>query len=188
MDGKPIFCVHPGTEIALGLYARLLTDNAFIIVDDYRSEIEHEKAALVSHFVNQAIAEGTLQEIGVFGWGTWFGALTGNGRRKLMLSPTPMPCVHEIGHCWVIDVGHAECADDRNANTSPLLLFEDHVPIGPAHCLHDEIRQKGAGRFSHWQGHLWFSSSDNTNPQSNGRQYTARIGDVEIDLGRGLLP
>src|SRR5262249_22979204 len=43
---------------------------------------------------------------------------------------------------------------------SKLQLFEDGRLLGPAHALHEDIRQKGGGRYSHWGASLYFSSSD----------------------------
>ncbi|GJM21692.1 MAG: hypothetical protein DHS20C15_16070 [Planctomycetota bacterium] len=56
-----------------------------------------------------------------------------------------------------------------------LLLFEDGVPLGPARSLHQAIREQGAGAYSHWQGGLYFSSSDDSDPRSNGRDYRAEL-------------
>jgi hypothetical protein len=60
---------------------------------------------------------------------------------------------------------------------SPLQLFEDGRPLGPAHSLHALIRGEGHGRFSHWgpQQMLLFSTSDNSDPNRNGRAYTIGI-------------
>lgn len=58
-------------------------------------------------------------------------------------------------------------------DASDLILFEDGRPLGPAHSSHAEIRRQGAGRFSHWDAALWFSSSDGTDPRTNGRSYHA---------------
>jgi hypothetical protein len=55
---------------------------------------------------------------------------------------------------------------------SPFILYENETPLGPAHRPHDEIAADGRGRFSHWRGSGFvFSSSDGTNPVSNGRTY-----------------
>jgi len=40
--------------------------------------------------------------------------------------------------------------------------------------LHDDIQNIGLGRFSVWHGQLYFSSSDNTDPQVNGCSYAYR--------------
>lgn len=54
---------------------------------------------------------------------------------------------------------------------SPAKLYEDGRLIGPNDAIHDEIRARGEGRHSFWHDTLYFSSSDNTNPISNGRKY-----------------
>ena len=65
--------------------------------------------------------------------------------------------------------------DTSNAPlTSALELFEDGRPLGPAHAAHDIVRNAGAGAFSHWLDSLYFSTSDNADPRSSGRRYTAR--------------
>ena len=52
-------------------------------------------------------------------------------------------------------------------------LLEDGKPLGPAHALHQSIRDEGGGRYSHWTGNaLIFSTSDNSDPNANGRDYS----------------
>jgi len=58
---------------------------------------------------------------------------------------------------------------------SNLRLFEDGREIGPPHSLHADIRQAGAGRYSHWGEHLYFSASDNSDPSKTGRVYEIRF-------------
>jgi len=50
-------------------------------------------------------------------------------------------------------------------------LFEDDKPLGPAHSAHDKIHEVGLGQFSYWGPTLFFSTSDNSDPRSNGRRY-----------------
>ncbi len=64
-----------------------------------------------------------------------------------------------------------------DAGPSRLVVLEDGRPLGPAHALHDEVRQLGGGRFSHWAGCLLFSTGDGSDPRSNGRAYTLVIPD-----------
>ena len=59
--------------------------------------------------------------------------------------------------------------------TGPLVLFEDDFPLGPSDALHEAIRNEGRGLYSHWNGHLYFSSSDGTDPRSNARVYSYRV-------------
>src|SRR5262249_47929348 len=63
--------------------------------------------------------------------------------------------------------------DLRNPGRSTLELFEDGVPLGPAHAPHDEISSLGQGRFSHWDRSLLFSSSDGMDPRHSGPRYVA---------------
>lgn len=54
---------------------------------------------------------------------------------------------------------------------STLQLFEDGKALGPAHSLHDQIETVGHGMYSHWRSFLFFSASDNSDPNKNGRRY-----------------
>src|ERR1043166_933495 len=55
---------------------------------------------------------------------------------------------------------------------STVMLYEDSRVLGPAHSLHDDVANLGGGRFSHWKDFgIVFSTSDNTDPNSNGRPY-----------------
>jgi peptidoglycan/LPS O-acetylase OafA/YrhL len=68
------------------------------------------------------------------------------------------------------------CEDTNQApRCSGLTLYESGRAIGPAHSLHAEIADKGAGRYSHWAGYILFSSSDGTDPRTNGRRYEASV-------------
>lgn len=82
--------------------------------------------------------------------------------------------VREHGLCWISKLpSKVTPGDNLNALTSSsLLLFEDGHLLGPAHVSHDEIRAQGTGRYSHWLSKLYFSTSDDTDPNLNGRTYT----------------
>jgi hypothetical protein len=56
---------------------------------------------------------------------------------------------------------------------SPLVLCEDGDLIGKPHSLHADIMKAGRGLYSHWGASMIFSSSDNSNPNGNGRSYVA---------------
>ncbi len=68
-------------------------------------------------------------------------------------------------------------ADGPVGLESPAVLLEDGIPLGPAHAVHNEIRAQGHGRFSHWLRDIFFSSSDGTDPNENGRSYEVEIDD-----------
>ena len=55
---------------------------------------------------------------------------------------------------------------------SALVLCEDQKRLGPAHSQHEDIRTAGRGRYSHWGAYVIFSSSDNSDPNANGRRYS----------------
>jgi hypothetical protein len=75
--------------------------------------------------------------------------------------------------------------DGPGRESSRLVLAEDTVPLGPAHAPHADIRTKGGGRFSHWTVAILFSSSDNSDPRTNGRLYTLTVRPlVSADLLR----
>ncbi len=89
------------------------------------------------------------------------------------------PVWRENGQCWVFELGRSELAGELAAiaddigywQRSPLRLYEDGKAIGPPHALHFRIRRKGGGGYSHWRDRLLFSTSDNSNPNTNGRCY-----------------
>src|SRR5437879_4899681 len=55
---------------------------------------------------------------------------------------------------------------------SKLALYENGRILGPQHVLHADIRKYGGGRFSHWNGSIIFSTSDGSDPRTNGRHYS----------------
>jgi SAM-dependent methyltransferase len=83
------------------------------------------------------------------------------------------PFPKEIGHAWQAPLGEfSTVADDmEHPYRSTLLLIEDGKPLFSRHTLHDEIRRFGMGRYSHWCDGLIFSTSDNSDPNTNKRRY-----------------
>src|SRR5574340_252367 len=88
---------------------------------------------------------------------------------------------HEVGNNYIVAQDVGTPADTTQSATSILRIFENGIELAPAHALHNDIRNIGQGRFSHWGGttgspsYLYFSTSDNSNPLTNGRRYTYRI-------------
>jgi hypothetical protein len=97
------------------------------------------------------------------------------------------PFTHEIGPAyWVSQLRPGEGrilanfpADDptnKDDTSSPIQLYEDQTPLGPGHSTFHAISKTGRGHFAHWSGRgIYFSSSDNTNPNENGRRYWAVV-------------
>jgi hypothetical protein len=71
----------------------------------------------------------------------------------------------------------ASLADSVDNNQrSPIEIYENDKRLGPAHSTHVGVAEIGYGRFSHWRTNgviFVFSSSDNSDPQTNGRAYWA---------------
>lgn len=86
------------------------------------------------------------------------------------------PFRHERGNCWISSLpGEVEEGDSvLEPRCSLLRLFEEDLPLGPAHSVHDTVRQSGRGAYSHWGDAIYFSSSDNSDPNTNGRTYRVR--------------
>lgn len=94
-----------------------------------------------------------------------------SGRKRI---PMTTPFAHAGGAAYAINLPpHLSASADDNANhmRSRLMVYENDVPLGLAHCMHDTIRNIGKGRFSHWGGDLVFSTPDNSDPNTNGRGY-----------------
>jgi SAM-dependent methyltransferase len=92
------------------------------------------------------------------------------------------PPFAQDGCAYSVVVGTSEMPAGDSCDqpkASPLVLLEDGVPLGPAHAHHYAIREQGVGRFSHWVDTMIFSTSDNTNPNENGRSYAIGVPSAE---------
>lgn len=80
------------------------------------------------------------------------------------------PFIHYGGHAWATVIttsGNSRRAPYR----SNLCLYEDGKPLVAAHQARVTIRGHGGGRYNHWGYFLIFSTTDNSNPNKNGRRY-----------------
>ena len=59
----------------------------------------------------------------------------------------------------------------RFPNISTITSFTENGNSLSPHSPHDDIKNKGKGLYSHWSKHLIFSSSDNSDPRTNGKTY-----------------
>lgn len=112
----------------------------------------------------------------VFATGAWLAAPT----RTIELAPSAI--TPERGFAYVGSLpahGGAlySLAGDTNEHPrgSSLLLLENGRPLGPPHGQHQDIRETGRGRYSHWGDLLLFSTSDNSDPRSNARVYSVEV-------------
>ena len=93
---------------------------------------------------------------------------------------TVVSATSDGGFAWMVRTDFGTRADSATRPTrSRLQIYENGKALGPAHSIHADIRAKGLGRFSHWNSGsgvtLRFSSSDNSDPRTNGRIYSFEI-------------
>jgi hypothetical protein len=99
------------------------------------------------------------------GPGPWLRSLTRRRYRAELAGITP-----EEGRCLVAPV--PEWLTSDAAGLSSLVLAEDGRALPHPHAAHADIRRLGVGRYSHWGAQVYFSSSDDSDPRTNGRRYT----------------
>ncbi len=80
---------------------------------------------------------------------------------------------HERGFMWVVTVPDLESISDciGHDERSPIFVFENGRQLASPHAAHDHIAWYGRGRFAHWNNSIYISATDNTNPNTNGRDY-----------------
>ena len=88
---------------------------------------------------------------------------------KLLTVLLTRPFNKEGDHCFVVPVPAQFLAFVEPHMT--VTVQEGGVPLGPADSVHQTIRDRGAGAFSLWGSNLYFSSSDNSDCNRNGRNY-----------------
>lgn len=79
------------------------------------------------------------------------------------------------GLLWTVGAEGLPEGDTEADVKSAAVLFEDERPLGPGHSAHAPIRERGRGRYSHWNRQVYFSTSDGTSPVENGRRYVLRV-------------
>jgi FkbM family methyltransferase len=81
---------------------------------------------------------------------------------------------HQDGRCFLWRCpAEVALGDSPGATGASTLVLEDDRLLGPAQAIHDDIRSEGGGRYSHWRSEIYFSTSDGSDPNTNGRRYTA---------------
>ncbi len=73
-------------------------------------------------------------------------------------------------HLYVLPLG-INWMSQADLGVSPAVVYENGIPLAAPNALHQTIKDIGDGGYSIWNGNLFFSSSDNTNPRTNGRKY-----------------
>lgn len=86
------------------------------------------------------------------------------------------PFPNHGGKAWRAHLPELKSSADSSAEPkkSRLMLYENEIPVGFTHQPHAHIVAHGGGRYSHWGDDLIFSTSDGTDPNTNGRVYSYR--------------
>ena len=96
----------------------------------------------------------------------------------------------DLGLAWSLpfELEGVEPSDVGRASPSPLILTEDGVRM-PREDNHAQLRALGGGRFSHWGSQVLLTSSDGSDPTTNGRAYAMLLpGGRESPLRRWVWP
>ncbi|GEM_PF-7054938 len=75
---------------------------------------------------------------------------------------------------YVAFMGFEKYSGQEN-HKSTAVLYENDKSLGPSNALFDRIVRRGLGRYIFWDGTLYFSTSDNSDPRENGRNYELAI-------------
>jgi lysophospholipase L1-like esterase len=79
---------------------------------------------------------------------------------------------HLSGNAYQAAIPFNAPSDDDHPYNSSLVLLQDGRPLGPAHADEQVIAEIGNGSFLVRKDRLVFSTSDNSDPGSNGHRYT----------------
>ena len=95
---------------------------------------------------------------------------------------------HVGGFAYVARTNLVALSSHKDLSTA--VLLENGLPLSDAaNIMLDEIRELGYGRHSFSFGNVYFSSSDNSDPRQNGRLYSIRYTENDLDrYGVILLP
>lgn len=74
-------------------------------------------------------------------------------------------------NCYIALTGHEEISSHVEPSLA-IVLEDGKILPGQSNSLHQSIRDSGSGSFSFWHEHVYFSSSDNSDPNINGRTYS----------------
>jgi predicted O-methyltransferase YrrM len=164
----------------------------YLVIDDYIENGDANiKSPSIQPILQQLIRERYLEELAVVPWGTWFGKIV----QPIRLSPTmtkvnpltwrlnpPFTPLGRIG--WVTSLGLDDMPKIIEGITGPnpgtLRMFEGSRPLGPPDSPLPDLKERGRGAYHQWGGKhstlLMFTTSDNSDPNHNGRTYTIQVG------------
>ena len=85
------------------------------------------------------------------------------------------PFRHDGGPCWRASLRSMRVPLPLLQQGWRAVVYEDGRELPMPDCPHEEVRRLGGGRHALWEGHVWFSATDDTNPNTNGRVYSIAL-------------
>jgi hypothetical protein len=80
--------------------------------------------------------------------------------------------IKHVSHfSYLIDLKETSISDSSYWSYA-IRLYEDNISLWPADATKSQIATQGRGSYFVKQGRLFFSTSDNSNPETNGRVYS----------------
>ncbi len=131
------------------------------------------RAKSLSRTISSLLCASWLVLIIACGWESWY--VLPIDREKIR---------PDSGCCYIVDISTrplgwpfitfaGDIAGD--SDRSRLIFLENGAAIGSPHTLHDDIRTKGEGRYSHWNSSVFFSAPGCSDPRSSEKQYSIRV-------------
>jgi SAM-dependent methyltransferase len=123
-------------------------------------------------FTGETYASGSVE------WFTSFEMANGcrvSSRKPIEISISSFTA--QAGKMWSAALPDSAPRGDSSSEpiASSLALFEDGELLGPPHSAHETVQKIGRGAYSHWETALYFSSSDGSDPNTNGRRYVCKF-------------
>lgn len=144
------------------IFARYMRPGCVVVLDDYVTD-EGGKGDLVKPWIDEMTSRDVLVG-GELVDDTWFGRI---GKLRNV----------DFGG-YRHDAGFAYLMPAPDPALGPVVVLEDGVPLPLGAQRHDDVRFTGHGRYSHWMfsagPYVLFSTSDNSDPNTNGRRYEVR--------------
>lgn len=83
--------------------------------------------------------------------------------------------VHERGHCFRVRLARPAGRLVQSALVDDVAVHEDGQPLPFADALADVLETEGHGRYAVRARQIYFSSSDGSDPRTNGRRYALEV-------------
>ena len=87
------------------------------------------------------------------------------------------PFASRRGAGWTARLPPDALAEPPERRTA-MALWEDNRRLGPGNAMEADICALGRGRYAVWPNEVCFSSSDGTNPNTNGRRYSLLLRSI----------